>query len=288
MAAMDADSRFGAILKLPEDDTKIIVPALETLINDEPNHARAHTLLAMVLVAEDKSNAQRATSLARKAVTLRPSRTLPLLGLARVLVVCSEKPDENKELVETLEKIVELEQKGGASLVEALFYLVVKCTPPRAKLDDKSRLWYAQLAEQEKVTPKQHFELGSFFRKRDVELCKKHLQAVHAAHAADGGHADIAAKSTFWLNTIGDESQGRVERCPGEYVCPTPPSLRSEEALNLLLAGTCSVYIPPSPPSLISSSWTRSSTRRPCCSGEWSSRSGRASRARWIWAAARG
>ncbi|GMH91025.1 hypothetical protein TrST_g9782 [Triparma strigata] len=187
------------------------VATLEKLIGFNPQHARAKSLLAIILANRDAvANRSRALELARDAIALRPDDATLRIALARLMGDGDSALEEKRT---ALESALEIDPTNLEALV---LYLT------SSKNCDESTYENIQntISDQD---VNRHYELGVYFRRRNKERCKYHYGVVVRVMEkviADTGRdpKGLHSKAKFWLATVEKGGEGAVERCPKEYV----------------------------------------------------------------------
>lgn len=173
------------------------IDCLEDLIVAVPSHARAKSLLAILLANKGgEKNILRALDLARVAVDLRPEDTPLRIALGRLA--------DGDEKLSALKGALRLEPDN----LEALC-LLLTASP---SFGNEEENLYIRIKQNIKDTDVDyHYALGAFFRRKDPSKCKYHYVKVVAK--MDGAESDpkgLCDKARFWLCTLGNEGGGEV------------------------------------------------------------------------------
>eukprot|EP00518_Triparma_eleuthera_P002995 CAMPEP_0182454628 /NCGR_PEP_ID=MMETSP1319-20130603/1180_1 /TAXON_ID=172717 /ORGANISM="Bolidomonas pacifica, Strain RCC208" /LENGTH=439 /DNA_ID=CAMNT_0024652649 /DNA_START=185 /DNA_END=1504 /DNA_ORIENTATION=- len=185
--------------------------AVESLLEYNPNHARAKSLLAILLANRDSTkNRSRSLSLAREAISLRPEDAALKVAFARL---CGDSESALEEKRSTLRAALAQDPgcleasvmllSSGQSVDEAVYEDIT------GRISDDN----VQL----------HYELGAYFRKRDLARCRHHYRLVVRVMKGkiEAGAVDrkgLCSKASFWLATVEKGGEIAVDRCPREYV----------------------------------------------------------------------
>ena len=185
------------------------LPSFSQLI--APPRPPAQSLFALLLANKDSvRNRARALTLAREAISLRPEDAALKVALARL---CGDSEDADEEKRATLRAALAQDPANreasvmllasGQNVDEGVYSDIM------GKISDED----VQL----------HYELGAYFRKRDLTRCRHHYRVVVRVmkRRIEGGAVDrkgLCSKANFWLATVEKGGEIAVDRCPREYV----------------------------------------------------------------------